>query len=260
MFKLNAIVVDDEALAQEYLCALLAKNSQVNVIDVCSDGRSAVKSVQENHPDIIFLDIKMPGLNGFDVVKSLQSDEMPLVIFTTAFDQYAVDAFEVNAVDYVLKPLMEDRVHSAVDRAFARIANSHKNQRKESVLNMMADVNELSNTTEAEINHSGKLAIKDSGSTVLVPLDDIDWIDAAGDYMCVNAKGQSYIMRSTMKQLEEKLAAPCFARIHRSTMVNLNKVQSISQLPKGEYNLRLENGNCLKVSRNYRKAIAYLLD
>jgi two-component system LytT family response regulator len=261
---MRVLIVDDEPLAVELLRELLAMDSGVDVIGEASSGRAAIKAIRELRPDLVFLDIEMPGINGFQVVESLQADDhMPLIVFATAFDEYAVDAFDVNAVDYVLKPIELSRLKRALARARDRVVDGSK----ERLLRAIAAANRegsraSTSITDALADHPealGRLPVRQGDSVQLLELDDIDWVDAAGDYMCVHAQGTTHILRCTMKQLSDRLALGPFARIHRSTLVNLNKIRKITPLTKGECMLHLSEETQLKVSRNYRSNIQHLL-
>ena len=254
MSDLTAIVVDDESLARELMMSHLEKIPTITVLEQCANGVSALQAILKKQPDIVFLDVQMPGLSGFEVINLLQADQMPMIVFTTAYDAYAVKAFEMNAVDYLLKPIELQRLQESITRAYERKTSeqllSDKQQLIKAVHNLGAE-----SLQEANQLGNGKLAVSDAGTTNLIPYEDIEWIDAAGDYMCVHANGCTHIIRSTMKNLEAKLTMPFFKRIHRSTMVNFNKVTKIEKLAKGEALLYTEEGTSLKVSRNYRSCL-----
>ena len=267
MSKLKTIIVDDEPLAINYLRSMLADFEAIDVVAECRNGREAVLAASQINPELMFLDIQMPGMNGFEVIKALQSDVMPMVIFVTAFDQYAVDAFDLHAVDYVLKPLDPERVARAVQRAVDRLNDYQVESYKTPLIGAIgaiADrasavtVGEVSAHEPASESIKGKLLVRDSGVVKVIPFDDIDWVDAAGDYMCVHALGETHIIRITLGELMEKLDDKLFIRIHRSTIVNVQRVVSITPLPKGGSLLELSAGETLKVSRNYRESIRNL--
>jgi two-component system LytT family response regulator len=269
MSKLKTLLVDDEPLARNLLRSIVSKFDDIEIIGECKNGREAIVSVATDAPDLIFLDIQMPNVNGFEVVKTLQSDTMPMIIFATAYNQYAIDAFDLHAVDYLLKPFDSERVSLAVQRA----AERHKNQQtglKAPLIGAINDIfvcSEKDNFAAADSvgsdegltdGHSEamerKLLIRDSGVVKVIPFDDIDWIDAAGDYMCVHALDETHIMRSTLLDLLEKLDDKQFVRIHRSTVVNIARVVSTSLSQKRGSVLHLPDGQTLKVSRNYRES------
>jgi two-component system LytT family response regulator len=264
MLKLTAIIVDDEPLARQFLGSYLTELGQVEILAECANGSEAVAAALDHKPDVLFLDIQMPGMNGFDVIKALQSDVTPLVIFVTAFDQYAVDAFDLHAVDYILKPLDKERVGRAVERAIDRLEDSEQESFKAPLIGAIDAIAEkLHEPSEnsAENLPDGmkrKLLVRDSGVVKVIPFDDIDWVDAAGDYMCVHAAGETHIIRSTLRELKAKLDDRLFVQIHRSTIVNVERVVSVTPLQKGGSLLHLSDGGSLKVSRNYRESIRNL--
>lgn len=255
--KLTALIVDDEQLARDLIRLHLSQDKDIDVVGECNNGFEALDLILRKQPDVVFLDIQMPGLTGLEMIERLQTDVMPLIIFTTAYDEFAVDAFKINAVDYLMKPIDLDRMQEAIDRARERKQSVEVVQDKSQLLKALRakDSSRRPFYEELPTANNGKLAVSDSGTTNLIPYDDIEWIDAAGDYMCVHTKKETYIVRSTMKDLEEKLSAPFFQRIHRSTLVNFNKVTKIEKLTKGEALLYTEEGASLKVSRNYRSCL-----
>jgi two-component system LytT family response regulator len=264
MKPLKTIIVDDEHLARRGLAMRLAQIPQVELIAECANGHEALQCIHEQSPDLVFLDIQMPGMDGFDLVCELQADIMPLIIFVTAFDQYAIDAFKVHAVDYVLKPIEEERLLEAVSRAVARQAQQSIGG-KGALMALVSGRQETSRAgelvTEDTPGHTrpDRLTIKDGNQFQLVKTADIQWIDAAGDYMCVHAGGRTHIMRTTMKRLEESLHPDTFIRVHRSSIVNINAIVGAESLLNGEYILSLEGGAKLKVSRGYRDRVRSLL-
>lgn len=257
--KLKVLIVDDEPLALDYMERLLSSVDDIEIVARCRGGREALAELQNQSIDLMFLDIQMPGLNGLDVVKRCQSDVMPAVVFATAYDEYAVRAFEANAVDYLLKPFESERVIEAVSRAKDRLLSVALQSGKDAAVAAIAGLEGGPELLAGEVQERpARLPIKDGPHTHLVELETIDWIDAAGDYMCVHAGNETYILRSTMKELEKKLTGE-FVRIHRSTIVNLHKVRSVDAIPKGECLLHLDDDVSLKVSRNYRSAVQELM-
>lgn len=262
MRKMRTIVVDDEPLARKLLLTLLDGISSIEIVGVCENGRDTVRAVQEFTPDLLILDIQMPGFNGFDVIKSLQADVVPMVIFCTAFQRYALDAFDLNAVDYLLKPVDPHRLDRAIQRAGLRFEDDiGRGRDKHAVLGAIDDIaKRVSGRPAVSGSQPGspsdrKMSIKDGDTISLVDIDDIDWIDAAGDYMCVHQGKKTHILRSTIKDLLARLDPDSFKRIHRSTIVNLARIEGVQQLSKGEYMLLLNGGEKLKVSRSYRDSI-----
>jgi two-component system LytT family response regulator len=264
MRPLKTIVVDDERLARRGLALRLAAIPQVDVIAECANGQEALAVIRAESPELVFLDIQMPGMDGFDLVCELQADAMPLIIFVTAFDQYALDAFKVHAVDYVLKPIDEERLEEAVTRAVARHAQQSLGS-KEQLMALVSGRNSASAAGELVPEETPaqswpeRLTIKDGNQFQFIKIADIQWVDAAGDYMCVHALGKTHIMRTTMKRLETSLNPATFLRVHRSSIVNSNNIVSAASHLNGEYILTLDGGAQLKVSRSYRDRIKSLL-
>jgi two-component system LytT family response regulator len=268
---IRAVVVDDESLAREGLSLRLKKIDGVEVVALCRNGREALEAIAEHDPDLVFLDIQMPGMTGFELIRQMQPDDMPLIIFVTAYDAFAVDAFEVHAVDYLLKPIEQERLEQAVQRARQRhgadpdsggmAGDSEKQRLLEMVMGLTGkskeEVQELMISGVDPARRNERLAIKDGSSTIFVPVHDIDWVDAAGDYMCVHARGETHIMRTTMKELESQLDPDMFQRVHRSTIVNLHRVEKISSHINGEFHLTLSCGTALKMSRSYKDKVRH---
>jgi two-component system LytT family response regulator len=264
---LSTIVVDDEPLARKGLMIRLQQHKDINIVADCANGREAIEAVKNLKPDLMFIDIKMPGLNGFEVVTELLSsvEKMPLVIFVTAFEEYALQAFEIHAQDYLLKPADEDRIQSALERVRSQISNQESNEQKMKLVKLVSDVTgnnssdilvAIENNRPVNLNqYSDILAIKDAGEVSRVPTKDILWIDAAGDYMCVHTDSETHILRKTMKQLEESLDPRVFIRSHRSTIVNKNYIRKFCSQMNGEYYLVMSNNKELKVSRSYKDKV-----
>lgn len=269
MSMLTAVIVDDEPLALKLLASKLAQSSNVEVVGQGRNGRQAIDLIMDLSPDMVFLDIEMPGLNGFDVVKQLQSDVLPLIVFTTAYEQYAVDAFEIHAVDYILKPIDETRINRAIERALERKNAIETDENKTRIIGAIDSINhhhvaqpKVQTEIASRINASvvdAKVVIKDRDEITVLKQSDIKWVDAAGDYVCVHVDGETHIKRSTMKELLEELDDTMFKRIHRSTIVNLNFIEKVIPHTKGEFFLKLGEFERVKVSRNYKEAIKSFL-
>ena len=266
----RVIVVDDEPLARRLIIASLAEYSQFEVIAECGNGRQAVDAINELSPDLIFLDIQMPGLGGFDVIRSVGPDNMPAVIFVTAFDAFAIDAFDANAIDYLLKPISEERFSRALGRALGRLSQDNTSSAEKrnlfGALGVIADrVREKSESQNQTVGQSNdqderKISIKDGDSVMLVTEGDIDWVDAAGDYMCIHVSGKTHVIRSTMHDLLGRLDSGKFKRVHRSTVVNTDRIVRIQKHMKGEYFLHLDCDEIIKVSRHYKDVIREFID
>ena len=265
MPRLRTLLVDDEPLARRGLKLRLEDHPGLELLGECSNGEEALRAIAEQSPDLVFLDIQMPGVDGFEVVRRMQGDTMPMVVFVTAYDEYAVEAFEINAVDYVLKPVDDDRLSTAIDRAIEHHGKQSLEDHKRNLVNACMQLSGANEATVEDIARGGssaypeKLSIKDGDEVSLVPVGDIDWVDAAGDYMCVHAQGVTHIMRITMKQLEELLNPVQFLRIHRSTIVNINRIRGAQSIANGEFLLTLDDESRLKVSRSYRDRIKELV-
>ncbi|MCF6262150.1 MAG: response regulator [Xanthomonadales bacterium] len=268
---IRTLIVDDESLARRGLELRLAKQSGINIIGQAENGRQAVKMITELSPELVFLDIQMPGMNGFEVIRSLNPLKLPMIIFVTAFDQYAIKAFAANAIDYLLKPIDDSRLHQALFKTRERLSQNRAQQQQKSLLRVVSNLSgENVNSYQQLEQHKNKilrssnqqqipkLAIRDAGTTTWVIQENIDWIDAAGDYMCVHENGKTHIMRTTMKALEAQLNADILQRIHRSTIVNIHKVQRMQSHINGEYFLTLNCGEVVKLSRSYKHKLETL--
>lgn len=266
---IRALVVDDEPLALDLMTSLLSAHSDVELLEACRGGKQALNAIHSLSPDLVFLDIQMPGMSGFELIREIQPEQLPAVVFATAYDSFAVDAFRVRALDYLLKPIDPKRLAESLDRFRQQarpeaLVEQSGGETKAKYLDVLANMRGgmgvraghlASNDSAAPEN---RLAIRDGAEVRLVAYEDIDWVDAAGDYMCVHVNGDTYIMRCTMKDLQARLAGGPFARIHRSTVVNLHKVSSVKPLPKGESEVTLNGSVRLKVSRNYNAEVSRL--
>lgn len=271
---LTAIIVDDEPLALEGLRLRLEKIPELKVIAEASDGDHAIQLCHELVPDVLFLDLQLPGLNGIEVVQALQSDILPMIVFVSAYGEFALDAFELNAIDYVLKPANLGRLKKTVERILERSgAENHDKEKNKEKYKLLKALGETSGVTISELENwldsdeplptafCQELVIKNSDHEKLfLPVTDIRWIDAAGDYMCVHTDKETHIVRITMKKLVEQLDERVFKRIHKSTLVNVNCIKSIRSLRNSESILTLGDDVQLKVSRNFSSAIQALVD
>lgn len=267
MRRIRTILVDDEPLAIRGLEVRLEEHSDIEIIDRCRNGREAIRSIRTNKPDLVFLDIQMPGFDGFAVLQALMDIELPLVVFVTAFNEHAVKAFEAQAIDYLLKPVEDARLAGALERVRgqigARSALAERDRLRE-LLKLVAPgaasaVAADPLTAHAPMRYEKQINIKDRGQIFRVDIDKIERIDAAGDYMCIHTGGQTLILRETMKDLEKRLDPRKFQRVHRSTIVNLDCVQEVRPHTNGECFLKLGSGNEIKVSRSYRDVVARFL-
>ena len=259
---IRTILVDDEPLAIQGLRLRLEKHEDVEIIDTCSNGREAIRSIKTHKPDLAFLDIQMPGFDGFSVIQGLMEVEPPLFVFVTAYVDHAIRAFEAKAVDYLMKPVEEDRLADTLDRVRQRLAEKRGAEEvgrlKEVLAEVAPEAVDVEGVEDApSSNRYEKLInIKDRGQIFRVDVDSIEKIDAAGDYMCIYTADNTLILRETMKDLEKRLDPRRFQRVHRSTIVNLDQVKQVKPHTNGECFLVLGSGAQVKVSRSYRDVVA----
>jgi two-component system LytT family response regulator len=266
---LRVLIVDDEPLARRGLKVRLKDLPDVEVAGECANGRDAVAAIAEQRPDLVFLDIQMPVMDGFEVLRRIQGPDMPMVVFVTAFDEYAIQAFEAHALDYLLKPVDDARLADALERAREQQDERQAIEHRGRLLDLVAELGGVEHVSLEELLEKGvaalesgyldTLPIKDGGRTVRVRAEEIDWIDAAGDYMCVHAQGNTHIMRGTMKKLEDVLNPRQFQRVHRSTIVNVDRVRQVRSHINGEYFLILDGDVELKMSRHYKDKIRHFV-
>ncbi len=267
--KIRTVIVDDEALSRRGLEIRLLATQDFEIVSQCSNGREALTAITSHQPDLVFLDIQMPGMSGFEVLTHLPQESIPLVVFVTAYDQYAVRAFEARAVDYLLKPVDEARFAAALDRVRERLGARVAVDQRDQLFNLIAEISGSGELVMDELlargrkalepRHAEILPIRQGREIVRVPIGGIEWIDAAGDYMCIHAAGNTHILRGTMKDLEQYLDPKLFQRVHRSTIVNLKRVKSLRAHMNGEYFLTLDGGHELKLSRTYRDKVELFL-
>lgn len=262
---IRTILVDDEPLAIQGLELRLQAFDDVEIVERCANGREAIRAIRTQKPDLVFLDIQMPGFDGFSVVSGLADIEPPLFVFVTAFMQHAVKAFEAHAVDYLMKPVEEDRLAATLERVRQRLTEKRSCEETERLKEILSEVApdampEAAGGEEPSANRFEKVInIKDRGQIFRVEVGDIERIDAAGDYMCIYTADQTLILRETMKDLEKRLDPRKFQRIHRSTIVNLDNVKSVRPHTNGECFLILGSNTQVKVSRSYREVVARFL-
>jgi two-component system LytT family response regulator len=267
--RIRALIVDDESLARRGLLIRLQGLPDVEVVGEASSGRSALEAIRRLQPDVVFLDIEMPGMSGLDVVGQLPTESMPLVVFVTAYDRYAVEAFDARALDYVLKPVDEERFAAALENVRRQLQQRRAAGQRDRLVQLMADLRGASDWPEDLMDLAPEegtanapapvLAVRQGRDIVRVPMSTIDWIDAAGDYMCVHTSAQTYILRGTMKSLEDVLDPAVFQRVHRSTIVNLDRVERLRPHMNGEFFLVLSDGHEIKLSRTFRDKVEHFL-
>ncbi|WP_454598128.1 LytR/AlgR family response regulator transcription factor [Qipengyuania sp. SM2507] len=259
---IRTILVDDEKLAIQGLQLRLEKHEDVEIIDTCQNGREAIRAIKTLRPDLVFLDIQMPGFDGFSVVQGVMEIDPPLFVFVTAYQEHAIRAFEANAVNYLMKPVDEDKLADTIERVRNRIAEKKSTEEAEKLMNVLSEVapgaaEEFAQGEDDAASRYEKLInIKDRGQIFRVEVHTIEHIEAAGDYMCIYTGDNSLILRETMKDLERRLDPRKFQRVHRSTIVNLDQVRQVKPHTNGECFLVLDSGAEVKVSRSYRDVVA----
>lgn len=248
MAAIKTVIVDDEPLACKRLSKLLNEDEDIEIIRICKNGKEAIKTINQEQPDLVFLDIQMPEVDGFEVLENLDRDQLPVIVFVTAYDEYAVRAFEVNAYDYLLKPFKAERLRDALHRAKKVIKDT-----PEGVLNDR--IHDLLDTLKTPESHLKRLMVKASGQYFFIKAEDIDWVEAAGNYVRIHCGDKRYLIRNTMVNMEKKLDPETFYRIHRSAIVNINKVKTMEKWFHGDYKVRMKNGEELTMSRNYKELL-----
>lgn len=260
---IRTIIVDDEKLAIQGLQLRLQHFPDVEVIATCANGREAIRTIKTEKPDLVFLDIQMPGFDGFSVVKGVMEIEPPLFVFVTAYQEHAIRAFEANAVNYLMKPVDEDKLADTLERVRLRLSEKRSAEEAEKLKDVLAEVApdameglESDEDSNSASRYEKLINVKDRGQIFRVDVDTIEHIEAAGDYMCIYTGDNSLILRETMKDLERRLDPRIFQRVHRSTIVNLDQVRQVKPHTNGECFLVLESGAEVKVSRSYRDVVA----
>ncbi len=253
--RIRVAIVDDEALARSRLRQFLRQEEDLDLVAECANGRQAVETMRKERLDLVFLDVQMPGLNGFDVCEALAAGgaPMPLVIFVTAFDQYALKAFEVHAIDYLLKPFNRERFQKA-------LAHAREQLRRAKEAPMEARLAALLEDLRPGFKKPDRLVFKENGRVVLLRTDSIDWVEADGNYVRLHAGGEAHYFRETLTGLEAQLPAEKFLRISRSAIVNLDRVKELQPLFYGDYSVILQNGTKLVLSRNFRDRLEKVIN
>ena len=249
MKKIRTLIADDEPLARERIRALLAEQADIDVVGEARDGEEAVQAILTHAPDLVFLDIQMPRMDGFEVIRTVGADNMPLVVFVTAYDQHALKAFDVRALDYLLKPFDRDRFAESIGRVRDAIEHSGSDEIGRRLLEI---VRELKPGTPPR---SDRLVIKSAGRLFFLRIDEIDWVEAAGNYVKLHVGTDEHLLRETMNGIEQKLDPDAFFRIHRSRIVNMERIKELQPWFNGEYVVILHNGTKLTLSRGYREKL-----
>jgi two-component system LytT family response regulator len=245
---IRVLVVDDEPLAREKIRGMAAHDPDIRVVGECSNGAEAVEAIQSMRPDLVLLDVQMPEVGGFAVLEALKDEWLPPIIFITAYDHYAVRAFEVHALDYLLKPFDRERFQTAIERAKRQIRRDNGSHLDARILQLLEQISE-------QPRYSERLVVKNGGRVFFLNTDEIDWIEAEGNYVSIHAGKKSYLLRETISGLESQLDPKGFVRIHRSAIVRLNCVKELQPWSHGEYHVILQDGTRLTLSRSYREKL-----
>jgi two-component system LytT family response regulator len=250
--RLRAIIVDDEMLARQIIREMLEHDPEVEVVAECINGREAVEAIQTYQPDLLFLDIQMPEVAGFEVLEALKGERLPIVIFVTAYDQYAVRAFDVHALDYLLKPFDRERFEMAISRAKAQLRRERNGELDRRIVALLEAL-------KAEAKYVERLVIKNGGRVFFLETGEINWVEAEGNYVRLHTDKKAHLLRETISSLEEQLDPKKFLRVHRSTIVRIDSIRELQPWFHGEYHIILHNGTKLTLSRNYREQLQLVL-
>ncbi len=256
MKKTRVLIVDDEPIARRGIRSILAEYPETEVVGECGDGEDAVRKIRKLTPDVVFLDIRMPEMDGFEVCEEIGVTRMPIVIFATAFDEYALKAFDAQAVDYVLKPFDPQRLRVAYERAVELVRDGRSSDLEGRLTRLLDEMTDR----RQQDSRPNRLIIRDGGRILFVDLDELTWIESAGNYVKLHVEGKSYLQRETMRAMEERLPGELFVRISRSALVNLSKVTEFRLRSKGSYVVHLRGGGTLVSSRHYRENIERTID
>ena len=248
--RFRAVIVDDEPLPRERIATLLAGHPEMEIIAECGDGAEAVRVISDTRPDLVFLDIQMPELDGFEVLEALEGDQLPAVIFVTAFDAYAVRAFEVSAIDYLLKPIDPARFEQALGRALQRLSTGP---------GASGELVSFLSRWRAQRGFAARFVVRSGGKVTFVRAQEVDWIDAAGNYVRLHSGGRQHLVRETMKSIETRLDPEIFVRVHRSAIVNIDRVASLEPYFHGEYVVVMRDGSKLTSSRSHSARLRALV-
>ena len=258
---IRTVIVDDEELARDGIRVWLEREIDIEIVGEAADGPTAVAMIEDLLPSLLFLDIQMPGFDAFEVLGRAAMGHLPSVVFVTAYDRYAVQAFEARALDYLLKPISGERIQEALQRVRLDLAKEEAlGQTRQRVVDLLnatrhAPAADLASLGEKKAVVPGRLVVKDRDRFLLLKVEELDWIESAGNYVELHTRGRCFLLRTTMNDLETQLDASRFARIHRSTIVNVDRVQEIKPSWHGDFSVLLENGTTVRMSRSYRNRL-----
>jgi two-component system LytT family response regulator len=267
MQKIRTIIVDDEPEAREGVKLLLEGDADIQLIGLCKNGLEAIDMINEHEIDLALLDIQMPVINGFEVVNSVARERLPNIIFVTAYDQYALKAFDIHAVDYILKPFTDQRFKEGLHRAKLLISQEKLQKQKDTLRSLSEELGgrnaqkegQLISESQNDPSSAQRLVVKDSGRVRFIPLHDIIWLEAFDYYVKIHVRGHFYLVRESLKKLSERLPSSMFVRIHKSSTINISYIRSLTTVENGEYMIRTTTNEELKVSRSYRDEIKNLI-
>ncbi len=249
---IRALIVDDEPLPRERIRALLEPHGEIEVVGECEDGEEAVTAIEAESPDLVFLDIQMPELDGFEVVSALRSEQLPAIIFVTAYDEYAIKAIEVDAIDYLLKPVSPERFEQALERATSRLATDATPESNSKLFDFLDRV-------RAERGFVKRFVVRKGSKLSFVRIADVDWIDVTSNYIRLHVAGTRHLVRQTLKSVEGQLDPDVFIRVHRSIIINVDRVESVEPHLHGEYEVAMQDGTRFTTSRSYSSRLRALL-
>ncbi|HEY7546338.1 MAG TPA: response regulator [Blastocatellia bacterium] len=248
----SAIITDDEPLARERIRSLIEERGDIEIIGECKDGKEAVAAILDQRPDLVFLDIQMPEMDGFEVIAAINDEYLPAIIFITAFDQYALRAFEVNAIDYLLKPINPARFEKAVERALDRLSRSEKIESDKTLRDFIEKL-------QAERGYTARFVVRNQSKLYFILASDVDWIDSAANYARLHVSGKEHLVRETLKSIEARLNPEIFVRVHRSAIINIERVTSVEPHFHGEYVVTMADGARLTTSRTQSSKLRAIL-
>jgi two-component system LytT family response regulator len=250
---MRIVIADDEPLAREKLRLMLSAEPGIEIVAECKNGDETIRALNTRNPDLLMLDIQMPGLDGFQVLSRFSPDAMPMIIFTTAYDRHAVKAFEANALDYLLKPFDQERLRQAVNRARTELLRADDREATHRILNFLS-------LNAGKQLPSERMVIKSGGRVIFLSVDEIDWVEAAANYVKINVGKQAYLLRKGIGEIAERLDPSQFVRIHRSAIVNVKRIKELQPVNSGEYIVVLRDGKELSCSRGYREGLQQLIE
>lgn len=258
MEKIRTLIVDDEPIARRGIRQQLWGEADVEIIGECANGREAIAAIRKESPDLIFLDVQMPLIDGFGVVNAIDIKDLPTIVFVTAYDEHAIQAFEVNALDYLLKPIDHDRFQKTLTRVRQQLNGSSTQQLQRKLASLLRDLEEFK-AEGKQANHLERLVIRESGRVFFLNVDEIDWIKAQGNYVQIHTNDTAHLLRETMNGMESKLDPRKFLRLRRSTIVRIDQIREMQPMFNGEYAVILKDDTQLISSRRYRNKLASLL-